>query len=367
MIEVTAPIIEAQLLETILINRVNLQTILATKASRVIHAAAGRTVVDFAARRAQGTEAADRLAKAGYIAGYAGTSNVGAGVRYGIPTAGTMAHSFVMCFESETEAFRAYAESFPDSSTFLVDTYGTTGGVRAAIAVAGEMREAGHALRAIRIDSGDFAGLSARARAMLDDAGLREVEIFVSGGLDEFEVDSLVRSEAPIDGFGVRTKAGVSADAPWTDCAYKLVEYDGKPILKLSTGKASLPGRKQVYRSPDDEGALRPGHDSPGRRAAARWGRAACRRGHARRPDCRAAPAPVRHTRTPRRRACLSPAATQGPQVTGPVRRTNQRPARRPPAHASPARRISRGKRLPGIPLKGRDPWPVCHTLNEKT
>ena len=249
VLEVTAPIIEAQLLETILINRINLQTILATKASRVVHAANGRTVVDFAARRAQGTEAADRLARASYIAGYAGTSNVAAGIRYGIPTVGTMAHSFVMCFESEYEAFRAYAASFPGSSTFLVDTYDTVEGVRAAIAVAGEMREAGQALRAIRIDSGDFAALAAQARTMLDGAGLREVEIFVSGGLDEFEVDSLVRSGAPIDGFGVGTKAGVSADAPWTDCAYKLVEYDGTPLLKLSTGKTSLPGRKQVYRS----------------------------------------------------------------------------------------------------------------------
>ena len=253
VLEVTGPIIEAQLLETILINRINLQTILATKASRVVHAANGSAVVDFAARRAQGTEAADRLARASYIAGYAGTSNVAAGVRHGIPTVGTMAHSFVMCFESEFEAFRAYASSFPGSSTFLVDTYDTLEGVRAAIAVAEAMREAGQALRAIRIDSGDFARLSAQARAMLDGAGLREVEIFVSGGLDEFEVDSLVRAGAPIDGFGVGTKAGVSADAPWTDCAYKLVEYDGRPLLKLSTGKTSLPGRKQVYRSRDDE------------------------------------------------------------------------------------------------------------------
>ena len=135
-----------------------------------------------------------------------------------------------------------------------MDTYDTLQGVRTAIAVAGEMKEAGQALRAIRIDSGDFARLSTRARAMLDDAGLREIEIFVSGGLDELEVDSLVCAGAPIDGFGVGTKAGVSADAPWTDCAYKLVEYDGKPLLKLSTGKTSLPGRKQVYRSRDDEG-----------------------------------------------------------------------------------------------------------------
>ena len=254
VLEVTAPIIEAQLLETYLINQINLQTILATKASRVVHAARGRTVVDFAARRTHGTEAADRLARASYIAGYSGTSNVAAGIRYGIPTFGTMAHSFIMTFESEVEAFRAYAASFSDTSTFLVDTYDTLEGVKAAIDVGKEMKERGQALRAIRLDSGDFLDLSKRSRELLDDAGLPEVEIFASGGLDEFEVDTLVRAGAPIDGFGVGTKAGVSADAPWTDCAYKLVEYDGSPVLKLSSGKATLPGRKQVHRHRDNKG-----------------------------------------------------------------------------------------------------------------
>ncbi len=253
-LEVTAPIIEAQLLETYLINCLNLQTVMATKASRVVHAAGGRTVVDFAARRAHGTEAADRLARASYAVGYSGTSNVAAGIRHGIPTFGTMAHSFVTCFESEAEAFRAYAASFPDTSVFLVDTYDTLGGVRAAVTVAREMREAGRALRAIRLDSGDLAGLSAAARGLLDDAGLHEVDIFASGGLDEFGVESIVRAGAPVDGFGVGTRVGVSADSPWSECVYKLVEYDGSPVLKLSAGKASLPGRKQVYRLRDEDG-----------------------------------------------------------------------------------------------------------------
>ena len=366
VLEVTAPIIEAQLLETILINRINLQTILATKASRVVQAAAGRTVVDFAARRAQGIEAADRLARASYIAGYAGTSNVAAGIRYGIPTVGTMAHSFIMCFDSEYEAFRAYAASFPGSSTFLVDTYDTLQGVRAAIAVAGEMKEAGHALRAIRIDSGDFAHLSAEAKAMLDRAGLREVEIFVSGGLDEFEVDSLIRAQAPIDGFGVGTKAGVSADAPWTDCAYKLVEYDGAPLLKLSTGKTSLPGRKQIYRSRDDEGrflrdtiAL---DDEPPPDGAAPLLEEVVRGGRIVAPS---PPLPDIRARLARELASLPGPhkALQSPALyeVGASDRLDSLRARLAgsarQAVATPPQNL----------LKGRDPWHACHTWNAKT
>ena len=254
VIEVTAPIIEAQLLETYLINQINLNCILATKASRVEYAARGKTVVDFGARRTQGIDAANALARVGYMVGFAGTSNVMAGTIYGIPTFGTMAHSFVESLPKEIDAFVAYAETFPESSTLLVDTYDTLGGVRAAIVVAREMRRRGHDLRAIRLDSGDLMDLSTGARALLDKAGLNEVQVFASGGLDEFEVDALVRGGAAIDGFGVGTKVGVSADAPWTDCAYKLVEYDGRPTLKLSAGKRTLPGPKQVYRYVDDSG-----------------------------------------------------------------------------------------------------------------
>lgn len=254
VMEVTAPIIEAQIVETFLLNQVNLQTILATKASRVVHAAEGRILVDFAARRTQGAEASNKLARAAYMVGFAGTSNVLAGKMYGIPVFGTMAHSFIEAFESEEEALRAYARSFPDSSTFLVDTYDTPGGVEKAAAVASAMASEGHSLQAIRLDSGDLFDLAVRSREILDRAGLHAVHIFASGGLDEFEVDRLLREGAPIDGFGVGTKVGVSQDAPWSDCTYKLVEYDGRPTLKLSADKATLPSPKQVYRFVDRQG-----------------------------------------------------------------------------------------------------------------
>ncbi len=255
VMEVTAPVIEAQIVETCLLNQVNLQTILATKASRVVHAARGKTLVDFAARRTQGTEASNKLARVAYMVGFAGTSNVLAGKMYGMPVFGTMAHSFIEAFESEEEAFRAYARSFPDTSTFLVDTYDTPGGVEKAAAVASAMASEGRSLQAIRLDSGDMLELAMKAREILDRAGLSGVRIFASGGLDEFEVDRLLHEGAPIDGFGVGTKVGVSQDAPWSDCTYKLVEYDGRPTLKLSTDKATLPSPKQVYRLFDRHGS----------------------------------------------------------------------------------------------------------------
>ncbi len=255
VLEVTAPVIEAQIVETCLLNQVNLQTILATKASRVVHAARGKTLVDFAARRTQGTEASNKLARVAYMVGFAGTSNVLAGKMYGMPVFGTMAHSFIEAFESEEEAFRAYARSFPDTSTFLVDTYDTPGGVEKAAAVASAMASEGRSLQAIRLDSGDLLELARESRKVLDRAGLHSVRIFASGGLDEFEVDRLLCEGAPIDGFGVGTKVGVSQDAPWSDCTYKLVEYDGRPTLKLSTDKATLPSPKQVYRYFDRHGS----------------------------------------------------------------------------------------------------------------
>ena len=254
VIEVTAPIIEAQIVETYLINQINFQSLLATKAARVVHAARGRTVVDFAARRTHGIDSANSLARASYVVGFAGTSNVMAGKLYGIPTSGTMAHSFVTAFGLEKESFRAYATSFPDSTTLLVDTYGTVDGVRKAIEIGRELESRGRSLRAVRLDSGDLVDLSKKSRALLDDAGLGDVQVLASGGLDEFEVDRLVRAGAPIDAFGVGTKVGVSADAPWTDCAYKLVQYGGRPVLKLSAGKQSAPGAKQVFRYQDARG-----------------------------------------------------------------------------------------------------------------
>jgi nicotinate phosphoribosyltransferase len=256
VLEITGPVIEAQLVETFVVNQVNLQTILATKASRVLHAARGRQLIDFAARRTHGVEAANKLARVSYLVGFDGTSNTLAGARYGIPVSGTMAHSYITCFEGEVEAFRRFARSFPDASTFLVDTYDTLEGTKKAAAVAREMRQQGHSLQAIRLDSGDLLDLSRKARAVLDEAGLPDVQIFASGGLDEFAVDELLQAGAPIDGFGVGTKVGVSADAPWTDCAYKLVEYAGRPVLKFSSKKQTLPGPKQVLRYRDGAGSF---------------------------------------------------------------------------------------------------------------
>ena len=254
VIEVTAPIIEAQIVETLLLNLFNTQTMLATKAARVVHAASGRTVVDFAARRTQGIDSAVKFARSAYIAGFAGTSNVLASRRYDIPAVGTMAHSFITSFESELDAFNAYADSFPHNSTLLVDTYDTIQGVRNAVTVAKRMQGQGHALNAIRLDSGDLHALSIQARQMLDAAGLFNVQVLASGGLDEFQIDRLLREGAAIDGFGVGTNVGTSADYPWLDCVYKLVQYDGKPTLKLSEEKETLVGAKQIFRRVDADG-----------------------------------------------------------------------------------------------------------------
>ncbi len=254
VVEITAPVIESQLVETAVMNAIGLQTMLATKAARVVYAAQGRAVVEFAARRTQGEEAAARLARVSYLVGFGGTSNVLAAARYGIPPVGTMAHSFISSFPTEAEAFGIYADSFPDTSTLLVDTYDTIEGVRRAAETGKRLREAGHALRAIRLDSGDLLALSIASRRVLDKAGLTDVRVLASGGLDEFDVEELLAAGAPIDGFGIGTKLGVSADAPWMDWAYKLSEYDGAPVLKLSEGKASLAGRKQVYRKSDADG-----------------------------------------------------------------------------------------------------------------
>jgi nicotinate phosphoribosyltransferase len=252
VIEVTAPVIEGQIVETFLINQVNMASLFATKAARVVKAAGGAGVADFAARRTHGTDAGNKFARSSYIGGFIGTSNVGAGARYGIPTIGTMAHSFVTSFDSELAAFRAYADAFPDSTTLLVDTYDTVKGVEVAIAVARDLESRGNRLVGIRLDSGDLASLSRTAREMLDGASLGYVQIVASGGLDEFSVEALVKGGAPIGAYGVGTLAGVSADAPWSDAAYKQVTYDGRPVAKFSPGKATFPGPKQVWRCFDE-------------------------------------------------------------------------------------------------------------------
>ncbi len=256
VVEVTAPIPEAQLVETLIINQVNLQSLVASKAARCVWAAQGRRVVDFSLRRAQGTDAGMKVARSSYLAGFVSTSNVLAGKTYGIPVAGTMAHSYITSFPEEIDAFRAYARSFPNGTILLVDTYDTVAGARKAAVVGKEMENRGHRLRAVRLDSGDLVALSREVRHVLDEAGLGYVEIFASGGLDEYQVGEIVEAGAPIDGFGVGTRMGVSSDAPWLDMAYKLVKYDGRPVLKLSTGKVSLADEKQVYRLHDSHGML---------------------------------------------------------------------------------------------------------------
>jgi nicotinate phosphoribosyltransferase len=253
IVEIVAPIAEAQLIETLVINQIGFQTLVASKAARVVHSAAGRDVIDFGGRRAHGLDAAVKAARAAYVAGAAATSNVLAGRTYGIPIAGTMAHSFVQAYDSEAEAFRAFASVFPET-TLLVDTYDTLTGVGKVIALGRELGER-FRIRAIRLDSGDLVRLSRDARAMLDGAGLSRVRIFASGGLDEREIAGLIARGAQIDGFGVGTDLVVSGDTPSLDLVYKLTEYSGSGRMKLSPDKRTLPGRKQVFRQWKD-GAL---------------------------------------------------------------------------------------------------------------
>ena len=256
VLEVTAPVIAAQLAETIVINQVQYQTLLATKSARCVDAAAGRPLADFAARRTHGAEASLRMARASYMAGFGATSNVLAARRYGIPPTGTMAHSYVTSFDDEAEAFRAYARRFPGRSILLLDTYDTINAAHVAVDVAKELEADGHRLTGVRLDSGDFDDLSRRVRRILDDAGLEYVRIVASGGLDEYELERLIQGGAPIDMFGVGTRVGVSADAPYCDMVYKMVRYDGRSVMKLSAGKSSLPGGKQVFRRYDHDGKM---------------------------------------------------------------------------------------------------------------
>lgn len=269
LLEVEAPLPQAQLVETYVLNQVHLQTLVASKAARVVEAAAGRRVVDFGARRMHGLEASVQGARAEWVAGVGATSNVLAGQRYGLPVAGTQAHSYVQAHASEHQAFAAWVQHFPET-TLLVDTYDTLAGVEQVVRLARELGPA-FRVRAVRLDSGDLEELSRRARQRLDEAGLRQVQVFVSGGLDEEAVARLVASGAPIAGFGVGTAMGVSADVPALDMAYKLVEYAGRGRTKLSTGKVLLPGRKQVFREEEEAGMARRdtlaqrGEELPGR------------------------------------------------------------------------------------------------------
>ena len=256
VLEVTGPIIEAQLVETYLIYQINFQNLIATQAARCVWAARGRSLVDFSFRRTHGVEAGLKAARASYIAGFQSTSNVSAGKLYSIPISGTMAHSFVSSHRDELDAFRSFAESFPTNCVVLIDTYDTIAGAKKAAVVGQEMEKRGQRMLAVRLDSEDLAELSVRVRKVLDEAGLDYVGIVATGGLDEIDVEEITRRGAPIDGFGLGTRLGVSSDAPWSDMAYKLVRYDGRPVLKLSTGKVSLPDEKQVLRLKGEGGGF---------------------------------------------------------------------------------------------------------------
>jgi nicotinate phosphoribosyltransferase len=256
LLEVTAPLIEAQLVETCLINLVNLHTTLTSKAARCTAAAAGRDCVDFSLRRCQGLEGGRAAARAAAVAGFAGTSNVAAARELEFRPVGTMAHSFVEAFGDEARAFRAFADLFPDHTVTLVDTYDPVGGLERSVELARGLRERGHELVGIRLDSGDLVELAGRARSMLDAAGLESVKVVISGSLDEHRIAELLAAGAEVDLFAVGTKLGSSADAPYLDLAYKLVHYDGRPTLKLSTGKESLVAPKQIWRRLDGEGRL---------------------------------------------------------------------------------------------------------------
>lgn len=250
ILEVDAPLGVAQIAETYLLNQITLQTVLATKCARCVDAAGDAAVVDFALRRTQGIDAGMKLVRCGKIAGVAGTSNVAGAAHYDASPSGTMAHAFVQAHPDETDAFRAFARRYRDATVLLVDTYDTLRGVERAIEVAREMRDEGVELRGVRLDSGDLEALSKQARGMLDDAGFPEMQVFASGGLDEFAIERLREADAPIGGYGVGTAMGVSKDAPALDSVYKLVEVDGRPVRKTSEGKEIWPGRKQVWRRP---------------------------------------------------------------------------------------------------------------------
>jgi nicotinate phosphoribosyltransferase len=248
ILRVTAPMPQAQLVETRLINILHFQTLIAAKAARLMLAAPGKLLVDFGLRRAHGAEAGLMAARASYIAGFAGSATMLADEEFGIPSFGTMAHSFVEAYDTESAAFESFAHSRPQGLTLLIDTYDTENAARKVVALALRLAAQGIKVRSVRLDSGDLIALSRSVRHILDDGGLADVSIFASGGLDEDYVAEIVRAGAPIDGFGVGTSLTTSSDVPALDCAYKLQEYAGQARRKRSAGKATWPGRKQVWR-----------------------------------------------------------------------------------------------------------------------
>jgi nicotinate phosphoribosyltransferase len=257
LIRITAPLPQAQLVESRLINILHYQTLVASKAARMVLAAPDKILSDFGLRTAHGAEAGLFSARASYIAGFAGAANVLAGPRYGIPVVGTMAHSYVQVHDNEQQAFDDFARTRPEGVILLIDTYNTEAGARKVVALYPKLKADGIAIRGVRIDSGDLIEMSKKVRRILDDGGCQDVIILVSGGVNEDVLQDMKRQNAPIDGFGIGVSLDVSTDVPALDCAYKLQEYAGKPRRKLSEGKATWPGRKQVWRAYDADGRMR--------------------------------------------------------------------------------------------------------------
>jgi nicotinate phosphoribosyltransferase len=256
ILRITAPLPEAQLVESRIINLLHFETLIASKAARIVLAAPGKLAVDFGLRRAHGGEAGLLAARASYIAGLAGTATLAAEREFGIPTFGTMAHSFIEAHDDEATAFERFARARPEALTLLLDTYDTEAAARKVVALAPRLTASGIEVRAVRLDSGNLGELARSVRAILDQGGLAKVAIFVSGGLDEYAVLSLMAANAPIDGFGIGTSLTTSSDVPALDCAYKLQEYAGLPRRKHSPGKATWPGRKQVWRRYAGDGRM---------------------------------------------------------------------------------------------------------------
>ncbi len=254
ILRVTAPMPQAQLVETRLMNLLNFETLIASKAARMVLAAPGKELVDFGARRAHGAEAALLAARASHIAGFAGSATVLAEPQFGVPIFGTMAHSFIEANDDEATAFERFALARPQGLVLLIDTYDTERAARKVVTLAEKLGRRGIRVKSVRIDSGDLAAHARKVRAILDAGGLADVTIFASGGLDEDDLVQFTRAFVPIDGYGIGTSLDVSSDAPALDCAYKLQEYAGIPRRKRSQGKATYPGRKQVWRQRDGEG-----------------------------------------------------------------------------------------------------------------
>jgi nicotinate phosphoribosyltransferase len=248
ILRVAAPLPVAQLVETRLINLLHFQTVIASKAARMVLAAPGKPLVDFGLRRAHGAEAGLLAARASYLAGFAGSATTPAQRLYGVPIFGTMAHSFIQAFETEEAAFAAFARSRPENVVLLLDTYDTEAAAHKVVALAPRLKQEGIALRGVRLDSGDLAEHASRVRRILDEGSLKEVTVFASGGLDETVLQRFIAEGAPINGYGIGTSLTTASDAPALDCAYKLQEYAGEAKRKRSEGKATWPGRKQVFR-----------------------------------------------------------------------------------------------------------------------